>query len=351
MVHGPSNQGKSALILGLLASFVQKQHFGAFIDAEGTTPAKWARELMGPSFDSPLFRAMYPTTYEGTVDNVRAWCELVGNLREKGKVDKDTTGLIGLDSIRKLVPKRLLEKLTKEGSEGSDDEQSGGRGRKSPAGIDGMNGAAARYKANLNSAWMDELTLLLRQTGTGMVVIGREYSNGNKSSNPFSNEPDYLLGGGQGLVFEGNLTVRVVHAYPLHDAEKKLIGYEHVCEVRKTKIGGKTRRTPVFKFHTMAGDGAGFDRARDVFDLAVEKKVIEQKGAHFSFGDVKLGQGEEKAIAALREGSGLAPPFEGASVLDRIEGELRKGFRKPEQVPEEVVFDRSDTSKARRKKS
>src|SRR5512142_1100009 len=195
LVHGPSNQGKSAFLLGLLASFIEREHFAAYIDAEGTTPAKWARQLMGKNFESPLFRAMYPTTYEGTVDNVRAWCELVGNLREKGQIDKDTTGLIGLDSIRKLVPKRLLEKLMKEGSEGPEEEE--GKRKKTGGGIDGMGGRAAQYKAALNSAWMDELTLLRRQCGVGLVAIGREYVNGNKSSNPMiaAREPDYILGG------------------------------------------------------------------------------------------------------------------------------------------------------------
>lgn len=354
LVHGPSNKGKSAFLLGLLASFVQRRHFASLIDAEGTTPAKWARELMGESFDSPLFRAMYPTTYEGTVDNVRAWCELVGNLRETGKVDRDTTGLIGLDSIRKLVPKRLLEKLMKEGSEGSqEDEERSKYRKKTPGGIDGMGGRAAQYKAALNSAWMDELTLLLRQCGVGMVAIGREYANGAKSTG-FSSEPDYLLGGGQSLIFESSLRVRIADSYQVTDGEKRLQGFEHFGEVHKTKIGAKAQRVPVFKFHTMAGDGSGFDRARDVFDLAVERGVIEQRGSHFSFGDVKLGQGEERAIVALRGGSNLSVPGGFVDLVDQVELKLRKTFRKPETVAEEQVSDRSDTPKttaSRRKKS
>lgn len=344
LVHGPSNKGKSALLLGLLRSFVEKDHFAAYIDAEGTTPATWARQLMGPAFESPLFRAMYPSTYEATVDNVRAWCELVGNLRETGKVDKDTTGVIGLDSIRKLVPKRLLDKLLKEGSEGPEEEEPG-RKKKSVAGVDGMNGAAARYKANLNSAWMDELTLLLRQCGVGMVAIGREYVNGSKSSNPVqaAREPDYILGGGQSLVFENSLRVRVVEAFQVVDAEKRLVGFEHYCEVHKTKIGEKKQKIPTFRFHTFAGGelGSGFDRARDLFHLGVGLAVIEQHGAHYSFRGTKLGQGEEKAIAALREGTSI----------EEIERAIRATFKRQEPAGIEEDDGEPEGSKpARRKK-
>src|SRR5690606_29083656 len=44
--------------------------------------------------------------------------------------------------------------------------------------------------------------------------------------------------------------------------------------------------------------GTGIDRATDLIDRAIEKGVIDKKGAHLSFGDARLGQGRERAREA-----------------------------------------------------
>ncbi len=155
------------------------------------------------------------------------------------------------------------------------------------------------------------------------------------------------------MQFEGSLRIRVVHAYPLYDPDKNLIGYEHLAEVHKTKIGEKKQKIPVFSFHTLAGGeaGAGFDRARDVFSLGVDLGVIDKNGAHYSFKGEKLGQGEEKVISILR-----TLEHEGSKVLDEIERAIREKFSKSEAgiadgEPGEEVSDRSDTKPGRRRKT
>lgn len=316
LIHGPSNEGKTTFVLGLMRSFLTLDHPAAFIDAERSTPKQYARQLMGEWYDSPGFRAMYPTTFEATVDAVRKWAEALGNAREKGLVDKDTTGILVLDSIRKLVPARLLEKLLKEGSEG-DPEATDWRGRKKKgAGVDGMSGRANQYKAALNAAWMDELTVLLAQTGTCLVAIGREYEATDQGG-PGNFGDDFKLGGGSAIYFESSVVARVGREKALVDEGGHMIGEQHFVQVRKTKIAGKERRYPLAHFHTRTGvDGAaaGFDFARDVLVAARDRGIVETSGAWLAFDGKSIGQGENATLAKLARDEEL---------LHRIDAALR----------------------------
>jgi recombination protein RecA len=318
LVHGPSNEGKTAFLLGLLASFLARGHGAAMIDAEKSTPSTWVRQLFGELATAPGFRAFDPPSYEATVDAVRAYCEVIGNARAAGKLDQETTAIVGLDSIRKLVPKRLLETLLKEGADGDEARGPGGR-KKKPAGVDGMSGRAAMYKAALNTAWMDELTVLLKQTGCAMVVIGREYENSDPSD--FFGE-DFKLGGGQGLIFESSLRVRVCDRVPVKDGDR-MVGEQHTIEIRKTKIAHKEEKVPHAHFHTSNGVlvPAGFDRARDVVELGVDCGVIDKAGAWFSFDGERLGQGVNAAVKLLSKMPEL---------LERVEQACRKSFPRAE---------------------
>jgi hypothetical protein len=72
---------------------------------------------------------------------------------------------------------------------------------------------------------------------------------------------------------------------------------------------------------------------------------------------MKLGQGEEKSISALRDGVNLSEPFNGSAIVDQIERAIRETFSKPEaagiteEEPAEKMSDRSDTKPGRRKKT
>ena len=52
--------------------------------------------------------------------------------------------------------------------------------------------------------------------------------------------------------------------------------------------------------------GIGIDSAAELLDRALERGLVEQKGAHFSFGEEKLGQGRERAREALLTDSPVA---------------------------------------------
>lgn len=294
-VHGPSNHGKTAFCHGLGLSFLERGHYYGFIDAEFTTPEQWLADLMGRHAKHPGFVALRPQSFEQTVDEVRRFVETIGEARTKGDIEPDTSALIVVDSIRKLIPERLLEKIMKEGATGK------------KGSIDGMSGRGAMYKAALQSQWLDELVPLMAQTGAGIVIITREADDPNADARDLMYDTAWKVQGSKALVYDASLVVRITRDEWVKEGPKDdpiIVGEKHRARIWKTKIGGKEDKHVDAYFHTSNGVAGpiGFDRARDVFQLGIEHNVIEQKGAYYSLASgEKLGQGETKAIAALRD--------------------------------------------------
>lgn len=289
IVHGPSNEGKTTFTLGLGCSFLERGHFFALIDAERSTPEEWLRELMRDKFDHPGFVALPSSSYEQTVDAVREFCDGVAEARIKNRIPEETTGIIVLDSLRKLVPKNLIGKLQK-GSEKN--------------GVDGIGGRAGQIKAALNAAWVDELVPLLADTKMAMTMIARETEDPNAGM--FDDQ--FKVGGGKAVFYDSSLAIRIVRRYIPHPDEELAktgshVGERHTIEIRKTKVSQKRSKRPRGYFHTsngaMPGSPLGFDFARDLFELGRELGVVEQKGSWYSLDGEKLGQGEVAVLKRL----------------------------------------------------
>lgn len=320
VVHGTSNEGKTLMCLGLGRGFLERGHLFALIDAEHATPMSFARMCLGPMTDSPNFIAMRPTSYEETIDAVSDLCKKVEAERNSGELDADTTGLIVVDSIKKLVPKRILQALL-QGAEGVK-----GRGKAAKeVGADGMRGMAAMYKAAINTQWMDHLVPHLARSGLGIAIIARETV---KESDDIWGSDIIKLGGGDALNFDASLRVRVTVADHVLDSEKNLLGIRHAVEVYKTKIGTREKKRPVGFFHSSTGflDGVpeGFDKARDLIELGVELGVVKQSGSWFTFNSRKLGQGADASVRKLSKD---------AELLAILERDVRAAFAAESAVP------------------
>ena len=138
VVHGPSAHGKTSLALGLGLSFLQREHFFAFVDAEFSTPSDWLNAMFAAQMDNPAFVAIRPKSYESTVDAVRSLARGIESAKAKGELSRDTTALVVVDSFRKLVPEDFMAKIAKLGAEGA------------KGSIDGMSGRGATIKAKTN---------------------------------------------------------------------------------------------------------------------------------------------------------------------------------------------------------
>ncbi|MGZ6728217.1 MAG: hypothetical protein ACXVFC_02785, partial [Gaiellaceae bacterium] len=85
----------------------------------------------------------------------------------------------------------------------------------------------------------------------------------------------------------------------------------------------KNKVAPPFKqaeFDIIYGTGISWEGT--VLDTALERKIVQKSGSHFSFEDERLGQGRQNATAFLRE-----HPDVGQQILSRIQATIG-----PEQV-------------------
>jgi len=286
LVHGPSAHGKTTFAIGVGMSFLMGNHFYAHCDAENTTPADYVDKLMGSYADHPAFLAMRPRTYEQAIDGVRQFCEVIHKAREEGKIPADTSGVVVMDSIQKLMPQHLLDKIRKEGA-------------------DGLGGRAGQLKAAMNQAWLNDLIPMLNQTGTAVLAIGREAQDPNATEIDRKFGNDWKLTGGVGLVYDASLLVRVTRSSWVYDKPGEngvVIGEKHKLRVWKSKVEAKDAKHTECFFYTSNGKGGyaeGFDFQRDYLELGVDCGVVTKAGSWFSLEDDRLGQGEHNAVLAL----------------------------------------------------
>jgi recombination protein RecA len=329
VMHGPSNEGKTALALGIIGSFLDCNHFAKLFDAERTTDKVWARKLIGDHIRHPRFFASRPDTYEDAISDTRRYANALRTAVEEREVPPDTFGFMCVDSMRRLVPKGLLDKIMKEDPAKGDVK---------------VHDRRAQQQAAANAAWLDELVPLADNSQMGVLLITREFDDPDADQNARAAGRAYKVGGGKGLIYDSSLLIRVERdpkkpwvgtkaevseATGRVTKEAEVYGERHKCTIRKTKIGEKDGKTSVFYFHTsnglLPGVPFGFDRARDVLDLALRFNLVKQAGSSYSFRKQRIGQGEHNAVRRLTSDKKL---------LDEIDAECRSLFFKPGYDPE-----------------
>lgn len=280
IVHGPSNQGKTSFVHGLGLSFLQAGGFYGYVDAEYTTPEDWLTKLMAGHASNPAFVALRPESFEQTVGAVRSMAQIITDARDTKEIPPETPCLIVVDSIRKLVPQGLLDKLMS----GKD-------------GFDGAKGRGQMMKAALNAQWLDELIPLLYRSNIGMVFITREIENVDAEG---LYDVDYKTTGGKALFFDSSLACRVSRAAWVKrgsDEHPEILGEKHRVRIYKTKIGGKDGKYEDAHFYTSNGKlvPEGFDHARALVELGLDlgllTRAAPKKAKRSEAGEKKKGGG------------------------------------------------------------
>ena len=290
LIHGPSNNGKSSLAMGLGKSFLEMDHFCHWIDAEYTTDKRWLRMMKMPNH--PGFTALRPKSYEHAVESVHEWATKIDKARTEGKLPEDTSGICVVDSINQLAPEDLMKELFK--ATKADEVEIGKKG------IDGAGGRAGQILAKINNAWMKILVPLMGTTGLSIVIITRENENTDKS--PWAEE--FVVTGGKGVNFDSSMTVRVLRASFITHGEgqnKETYGERHKMIIRKTKVARKEEKHPTAYFNTSNGVlvPPGFDTPRDYLETAIEVGLVEQNGSFFVFEGERIGQGAHNVVKML----------------------------------------------------
>lgn len=306
LIHGPSSHGKTSFVHGLGLSYLLGGHFYLFIDAEFTTPEDWVRKLMLAQADNPGFLALRPKSYEQTREAVSNAAKMISDAKLAGDLPPDVACFVAVDSIRKLMPEKLFEKLAKD-----------------EGGLDGASGRGAMMKAALNAQWMDELVPLSHYCNLSVAIIAREMEQAVPSNQPWL--PDFKVAGGKALEFESSIVARVMRSGYVYDGpkeKKRVIGERHAVNITKTKVAAKEGRTTETFFHTSNGVlvPEGFDRARDVVEMGKDLGIITVSGSWLSYNGARIGNGEHAAVKRLTEDAALFDEIESKFAIG--EGEV-----------------------------
>jgi len=120
--------------------------------------------------------------------------------------------------------------------------------------------------------------------------------------------------GGRALKFYASVRIEVRRLGDVKVAGEK-VGNRVRVKVTKNKVAPPFREAEVEIVF-----GRGIDRLGDLVGIASDLEVVQKSGSWFAFGDVRLGQGKEKAVAFLAGEPELEATIR-ARVLDALKGD------------------------------
>ena len=150
-------------------------------------------------------------------------------------------------------------------------------------------------QARLMSQAMRKLTGAIAKSRTCVIFINQiRMKIGVMFGNPETTP------GGRALKFYSTVRIDVRRVSTIKDGDTP-VGNHVRARVVKNKIAPPFRTA---EFDIMFN--CGISAEGDLVDLAVDNDIIAKQGAWFSYGDVRLGQGREKAKTFLAENPDLA---------------------------------------------
>src|SRR5512138_1685941 len=281
-IYGPESSGKTTICQHIVAEAQKMGGVAAFIDMEHALDPVYAARV-GVDIDNLL--VSQPDTGEQAL-------EIVETLVRSGGVD-----VVVVDSVAALVPRSEIE--------------------------GDMGDSTMGVQARLMSQALRKLSGAINQTKTAVIFTNQlRQKIGVMFGNPETTT------GGQALKFYASvrLDVRLIQAIKVGD---EVIGNRTRVKVVKNKVAPPFRTA---EFDIMFNEG--ISKAGDVLDLATKFEVVQKRGAFFSYGDIRIGQGRENAKDFLRKNSDLMGEIEGVIRQKALSGEIA--------LPLEIGGDDSD---------
>jgi len=252
-LFGPESSGKTTLALHVIANAQRAGGIAAFIDAEHALDPSWAKRL-GVDLEDLL--VSQPSYGEEAL-------QIAEMLIKSNAVD-----CIVVDSVAALVPKAELD----------------GEIGDSHVGL----------QARMMSQAMRKLTGAIAKSKTCVIFINQIREKigvmfGSPETTP----------GGRALKFYSSCRVDVRRLSTLKEGENTT-GIRMKVKIVKNKVAPPFR---VAEFDMLNQSGISYEA--DVLDLAIAERIIDRSGTWLSYGDIKLGQGREKARLYLLENPSL----------------------------------------------
>jgi len=266
-IYGPESSGKTTICQHIVAEVQKLGGTAAYVDMEHALDPIYAAKC-GVDVDNLL--VSQPDTGEQAL-------EITETLVRSGAVD-----LVVIDSVAALVPRSEIE---------------GDMG-------DAQMGAMAR----LMSQALRKLSGAINQTKTSVVFTNQlRMKIGVMFGNPETTT------GGNALKFYASvrLDVRRIQSIKIG---AEIVGNRTRVRVVKNKVAPPFRTA---EFDIMYNEG--ISKVGDLIDLATQLGIVDKRGAFFSYGESRLGQGRENSKEFLRQNPAVADEIE-AVIRQRATG-------------------------------
>src|SRR5512144_553140 len=269
-IYGPESSGKTTICQHIVAEAQRRGGVGAYIDMEHALDPNYAAKC-GVDIDNLL--VSQPDTGEQAL-------EITETLVRSGGVD-----VVVIDSVAALVPRAEIE--------------------------GDMGDPTMGVHARLMSQALRKLSGAINQTKTTVVFTNQlRQKIGVMFGNPETTT------GGQALKFYASirLDVRRIQAIKVG---AEIIGNRTRVKVVKNKVAPPFRTA---EFDIMYNEG--ISKSGDVLDLATQFEIVQKRGAFFSYGDARLGQGRENAKEYIRQNPELMAEIENVIRQKALSGEV-----------------------------
>lgn len=261
-IFGPESSGKTTLSLNVVANAQKNGGIAAFIDAEHALDPRYAKKL-GVDINNLLV---------SQPDDGEQAMEIAETLVRSNAID-----VIVVDSVAALVPRAEIE--------GSMSDQQMG------------------LQARLMSKALRKLTSAVSKSNTSIIFINQL----REKIGVMFGSPETTTGG-RALKFYASLRLDIRKVSTLKRGEE-MYGNRVRVKVVKNKVAPPFRQTEFDMYFDR-----GISREGCIIEAGVEHNIIAKAGSWFLYGDVRLGQGREKAQVYLEQNPEIANEIE-AKVL------------------------------------
>ena len=257
-IFGPESSGKTTLTLQVIAECQKQGGTAAFIDAEHALDPVYA-EKIGVKIDDLLLSQ--PDTGEQAL-------EVADIMVKSGGID-----VLVIDSVAALVPRAEIE-----GEMG--DHHVG-------------------LQARLMSQALRKITGSIKKSNTLVIFINQiRMKIGVMFGSPETTS------GGNALKFYSSVRLDIRRIGTVKDGDE-VAGNETRVKVVKNKVSPPFRQA---EFQILYNKG--INRAGEILDIGVERKIVEKAGAWYAYEGEKIGQGKINASQWLKDNPNIAKKIE-----------------------------------------